>query len=132
MGNGHVPGCLNYRTACAIREMASSVIPISLGEYSSYSDITSQTNAAGGKIYLLKHGKIRQLEFVDAKTPSNDPHFSLPTMDTADRPMVTTECSLRKSNQANHAIWIRINGTFGQANGEPNIAVNGTLTWIVE
>ena len=108
--------------------MATSTIP---APASDLVEITSQTNAQSGHIYLIRTGAVRQLEFVDAKTPSDAPHFSLPTMDASDRPRVTTEANLRKSNHANHAIWIRAGGTFGQANGEQNTTVNGTLTWIV-
>ena len=108
--------------------MATSYVS---GPSSDLVEITSQTNAQSGHIYLIRTGAVRQLEFVEAKTPSDAPHFSLPTMDESDRPRVTTEANLRKSNHANHAIWIRVAGTFGQANGEPGVTVNGTLTWIV-
>ena len=94
-------------------------------------DITSQTNAQSGSVYIIRSGRVRQMVFVDVKLPSSDLYLSLPQMASADQPLVSTEWSLRRYDYSLLFIWLRASGTWGQANGQAGATLNGTLTWLV-
>lgn len=95
-------------------------------------DITSQTNITGGKIYLVRSGFMRQLVVDDAVLPSNAAYLTLPSMTTGDQPTVSTEGILRKLDGTLLYIWIRGAGTWGQSNGTNGATLNGNLVWFAD
>ena len=95
-------------------------------------DITSQTNVTGGKVYLVRSGFMRQLVVVDAVLPSNAAYLTLPSMETGDQPTVSTEGILRKLDGTLLYIWIRGAGTWGQSNGTNGATLNGNLVWFAD
>lgn len=92
-------------------------------------DITSQTNITSGKVYLVRSAHARQLVVVDAVLPSNAAYLTLPVLDSGDRPSVSTEGLLRMYSGQLLYIWVRANGTYGQANGVNGATLNGNLVW---
>lgn len=107
--------------------MATSTIP---SKYDATTVETLSGIAISGKVKLVRCGKIRQLTFDDAKSPSSGP-FIMPTLQSSDRPYYLTQTVLWAGVASTGIVWLRTDGTFGQAGIYGDGIYNGTMTWVV-
>ncbi len=100
---------------------------------STVENITSTyfSNVSSGNIYLIRQGKIRILTFDLAKVGSLGYFAQSRPFDAGDRPIYVTFGNIdRTDNYTCWSLWVRADGTIGQANYAMNVGVYGQVVWV--